>query len=183
MRKELLTDDCVFQVIEGIKLHSLPPLFDDTTIKKSVKHRKLYTLIFTNGKLVSVGDRKAYTMDDLIRVNFFSDREKKNLASTMIKFYPSIDIINVDYVSVRDADYVIKILIGEEFFRTRYCGGWDYFIQSKDVYMKNPRDRKIRKIVKEVLKMVDEQNGKFKYSEINFNELERVEGPIKKKIR
>ena len=162
------------------------PLSDSTERSNQKGDKRFYTMIFTNGKLVTTQDSKVYTSEDLLKVNFFSDGDMKNLASKLVKFYPMVDAINVHYVSALDADYVIKVFVSEEFLRTRNGGGWYHVIQKKDVYMKNLWNREANRYVRGILKMFNEQSissFRIKYPEIKFDELDRVEAPVRKRVR
>ena len=128
-------------------------------------------MIFTDGEIIYTGEKETYNVGELIT----SKKINKQLSAKLLKFYNIIDNINIYQVKVKNASYIIKVIAGEEFLRGSHSAGLYHVIQDKEVYLKSKNDKDATKLVKEILKMLRENDINlvgFKYPKIDFEKEE-----------
>lgn len=178
------TNETTIEVIEGIK-HGFgppPPPGSGNQTRQRMNFKKLYTMIFTDGEINYTGEKETYNIEDLLGFKI----KDKQLTTKLMKFYNTIDSINIYQVKVKNANYIIRVLVGEEFLRGTHSAGLYHVIQDKEVYLKKECDKETAKKVKEILKMLkrdDINSFGFKYSEIDFNKPENKKTKVQVKVR
>lgn len=174
------TNETTIEVIEGIK-HIYGPTLpggENQTIKRT-NIKEFYTMIFTDGEIIYTGEKETYNVEELLT----SKKINRQLCTKLLKFYNITDSINIYQVKVKNANYIIKVIAGEEFLRGTHSAGFYHVIQDKEVYLKNKSDKDTVKFVKEILKMLRENDINhtgFKYPKIDFEKKETNTKPIVK---
>lgn len=128
-------------------------------------------MIFTDGEIIYTGEKETYNVEELLT----SKKINRKLCTKLLKFYNITDSINIYQVKVKNANYIIKVIAGEEFLRGTHSAGFYHVIQDTEVYLKSKSDKDTTKLVKEILKMLRKDNINhtgFKYPKIDFEKKE-----------
>lgn len=167
-----ITNETTIEVIEGIKQIYRPPLpGGDNQTRKRTNVKEFYTMIFTDGEIIYTGEKETYNVEELLTLK----KINKQLCAKLLKFYNITDSINIYQVKVKNANYIIKVIAGEEFLRGTHSAGFYHVIQDTEVYLKSKSDKDTTKLAKEILKMLRKDNINhtgFKYPKINFEKKE-----------
>ena len=108
--------------------------------------------VFTDGEIAKESEEKVEGINEY----YFGKQ----------KYQCNVDTLKTKNVYFKNHNYVITYLISQEWTRVGNICGWFDIIKDVSIYMKNPKDRKTLRTVKQVIRQNEERIRSVDYSSL-----------------
>ena len=114
--------------------------------------KRIYMSIFTDGEILKESEEIVESIDE-----YYFDKQRYNY---------NVDTLKSKNIYFKNYNYVITYLITQEWTKVGNIHGWFDIIKDISIYMKNPKDRKTLKTVKQVIRQNEERIRSVDYSSL-----------------
>lgn len=142
MKIQELKEDSPLAIIEVI----------DHVLSANDEWKRIYMSVFTDGEILKESEEKVESIDEY----YFGKQ----------KYKCSVDTLKSKNIYFKNHNYVITYLIAQEWTRVGNIGGWFDIIKDVSIYMKNPKDRKTLKMIRQVIRQNEERARSVDYSSL-----------------
>ena len=142
MKIQELKEDSPLAIIEVI----------DHVLSANDEWKRIYMSVFTDGEILKESEEKVESIDEY----YFGKQ----------KYKCSVDTLKSKNIYFKNHNYVITYLITQEWTTVGNIHGWFDIIKDISIYMKNPKDRKTLKTVKQVIRRNEERIRSVDYSSL-----------------
>ena len=122
----------------------------DHVLSEYDEWERIYMRVFTDGEISKESEEKVESIDEY----YFGKQ----------KYKCSVDTLKSKNIYFKNHNYVITYLIAQEWTTVGNIHGWFDIIKDISIYMKNPKDRKTLKTVKQVIRQNEERIRSVDYS-------------------
>ncbi len=124
----------------------------DHVLSPDDEWKRIYMVVLTDGEIAKESEEKIENIDEY----YFGKQ----------KYKCCVDTLKTKNVYFKNHNYVITYLIAQEWTTVGNIHGWFDIIKDISIYMKNPKDRKTLKTVKQVIKQNEARIRSVDYSSI-----------------
>lgn len=124
----------------------------DHVLSANDEWERIYMRVFTDGEISKESEEKVESIDEY----YFCKQ----------KYKCSVDTLKFKNIYFKNHNYVITYLIAQEWTTVGNIHGWFDIIKDISIYMKNPKDRKTLKTVKQVIRQNEERIRSVDYSSL-----------------
>ena len=134
----------------------------DHVLSANDEWERIYMRVFTDGEISKESEEKVESIDE-----YYFGKQKYNC---------SVDTLKSKNIYFKNHNYVITYLIAQEWTKVGNIRGWFDIIKGISIYMKNPKDRKTIKTVKQVIRQNEERIRSVDYSSLLAMQVGRRKG-------
>lgn len=124
----------------------------DHVLSANDEWERIYMRVFTDGEISKESEEKVESIDEY----YFGKQ----------KYKCGVDTLKSKNIYFKNHNYVITYLIAQEWTTVGNIHGWFDIIKDISIYMKNPKDRKTLKTVKQVIRQNEERIRSVDYSSL-----------------